>query len=155
YLQIESRPAGAWWRRRRGRPGSSFSWTEPRMSERGSPMSDITRGCTNQDHQIEELKKDLHRLGEEVAKAVSCPGISDAVLALIAAIDYEDETLVESSLASLLAALAGVADNCIAKELKAADGVKSGLKEGWQKYIDKKAYDIAVFEEIKDKIESF
>jgi hypothetical protein len=62
--------------------------------------------------------------------------------------------LVDASFASLLAGLAEVANDCVVKELDASDGTRAGLREGWQKYIDKKAYELAVFEEIKDQIES-
>jgi hypothetical protein len=68
--------------------------------------------------------------------------------------NYEDQTLVDSAHASLLSALAEVASDCVARELDVAENTKSGLREVRQKSIDKKAYDLAVFEKIRDEIES-
>lgn len=111
-----------------------------------------TKADTTRASEIEELKGELQRLADKFA--CKRQQVSDAALALIAALDYEDEALVESSSVSLLAGLAELANDCVAREISASEGTQAGLKEGWQKYIDKKAYDLAVFELIKDKIES-
>jgi hypothetical protein len=131
--------------------GSTFPWTEPKMSERESPMSDTMKNTLNR-NEIDELMTALQQLVDTAA--AKCPQVSEAAIGLITAVNYDDETLVNSAHASLLAALAELASNCVAWELSATEGTKSGLRAGWQKYINKKAYELAVFDEIKDKIES-
>jgi hypothetical protein len=101
---------------------------------------------------LDALIDELQRIAGETAS--KHPRISDAALGLIAACDYEDETLLDSSWASLLAALAEVANRCVARELAASEGTQTGIREAWQKRIDKQAYELSVFEKIKDKIES-
>jgi hypothetical protein len=118
------------------------------MNDEESPMSDTMPDCVSRS-EIEEWKQ-LQQLGEATARHE----ISDAVRDLIAAVDYRDKVLGDSSFASLLAVLAEVTRDFIVKNLDTVECIKSGLKEGWQKYFDKKAYEIAVFEELKDKIES-
>jgi len=108
-------------------------------------VSDTVNG-----NELDELKRDLQRLADSTAR----PELSDAVLAFITAINYDDEALMKSSLSSLLASLAEVVRDCIAGAITASEGTQAGLKEGWRKYIDKKAYDITAFEELKDTIES-
>lgn len=117
------------------------------MNEGESPMSDTVNR-----NEIDQLKSSLQHLAETAA--AKCPQVSDAALALITAVNYDDQTLVDSAHASLMAALAEVASDCVARELNATEGTKSGLREGWQKFIDKRAFELAVFEEIKDTIES-
>jgi len=114
-------------------------------------MSDTMPDTANRS-EIDELKSVLQRIADTIA--ANCPQVSDAALALIAAVNYDDQALVDSAHASLRSALAELASDCISRELSATEGMKSGLREGWQKYIDKKAYEIAVFEEIKDTVES-
>src|SRR5205823_13984102 len=99
---------------------------------------------------IDELLAELQRRADEFAGR--CPQVSDAALGLITAINYDDEALVHSSFASLMAALAEVANDCIERELAASDGTQTGIREGWQKYIDKKAFELAAFEKLKDTI---
>ena len=109
--------------------------------------SDATKGS-----EIDALKSALQHVADEVAG--TCPQVSDAALGLIAAVNYGDKTLLDSSYASLLAALPGVANNCITRELASSEGVQAGIRDGWRRYIDKKAYELSVFEEIKDHLES-
>jgi hypothetical protein len=123
------------------------------MNKGEPPMNDTMPDTVSQ-NELDELKRDLQRVGDEVAQAAARPQLSDAVLALVAAMDYQDETLLYSSCASLLAAIAELARDFIARELKESESTKTGLKEGWQKYINKKAFEMAILEEIKDKIES-
>lgn len=119
---------------------------------KGDVLMNDTQPDATKRSEIDELKGELQRLG---GKAVGTwPQVSDAALALIAAIEYDDETLVQSSSVSLGAGLAEVANGCVASALNASDGTQAGFREGWQKYIDKKAYELAIFEDIKDKIES-
>jgi len=102
--------------------------------------------------EIDELKSELQQLADLVA--AKCSNVGDAIVDLLAAVDYEDEALVDSTIVSLLAALANLTNKCIAKEVDTSKSVQAGLMNGWQKHIDKKAYEIAVFEVIKDTIES-
>jgi hypothetical protein len=104
-------------------------------------------------NEIDELKRELQRTSDTVVKD-SAPQVTDAVLALIAAVDYEDKALMDSSFASLMASLAELARDRIAKAISASEDTKAGLREGWKKFIDKKAFEITVIEEIKDKIET-
>jgi hypothetical protein len=121
------------------------------MNEGEAPMND-TKPDTLKDNEFDELKGELQRLADKAAG--TRPQVSDAALALIAALEYDDETLVKSSSASLAAGLAELANDCVARALSASDGTQAGLREGWRRYIDKKAYELAVLEDIKDKIES-
>lgn len=102
--------------------------------------------------EIEELKNELQRFADTAAE--KCPKVSDAAFDLITAINYEDEALVHSSYTSLLTSLAELANEWIAKELEISVAVQKGLTEGWKKYVDKKAFEIAMYDEIKDTIES-
>lgn len=98
------------------------------------------------------MKGEIQRLAD------NCVGthqqVSDAALAFIAALDYDDETLLEASSVSLAAGFAELANDCVARAMSESNGAQTGLKAGWRKYIDKKAYELAVLESIKDKIES-
>ena len=114
-----------------------------------NPMPDAR--ATND---IEELKRGLQRLADTVAKVGVRPQIRDAALDLISAIEYADESLTKSCLNSLAAAAAELASNMIAKELNASTGVKKGFKEAWKEYIDGKAYEIEIFDAVRDKIET-
>ncbi len=109
--------------------------------------SDATKGSD-----LDALKSELQRVADKVAGM--SPQVSDAALGLIAAVNYGDKTLLDSSFASLLAALPEVANNCITRELASSEGVQAGISDGWRRYIDKKAYELSVFEEIKDQLES-
>jgi vacuolar-type H+-ATPase subunit I/STV1 len=125
----------------------SFSWKEPEMNKGELPMQD-----TVSRNEIDELKRELQNLckvGKDRA-----PKVTDAVLALIAAVDYEDEALMDSSAASVMASLAELARDCIAKAIKVSEATKTALREAWKKHIDKKAFEITVIEEIKDEIET-
>jgi hypothetical protein len=119
------------------------------MKKGGSAMPDTVSDTMNR-NELDELKRGLQSLADSTAR----PELGDAVLALIAAINHEDEALMKSSLNSLLTSLAEVVRDCIAGAITASEQTQAGLKEGWHKYIDKKAYDITVFEELKDTIES-
>jgi hypothetical protein len=112
-------------------------------------MSDTMREGVNE---IEELKGALQRLAD--AAADKFQEVSDTASAFLTALNYQDQALVDSANASLLAAFAEVASKCVVMELGATARTKSGLKEAWLKYIDKKAYELTVFEDIKDEIES-
>jgi hypothetical protein len=113
-------------------------------------MKDTTPN-TGQGNDLDELESELQRLANKAAS--KCPQVADAALALITAVNYEGETLVDSSFASLQVALAEVANGCVVRELSASAGTQEGLRQGWQRYIDKKAYELTVLDEIKDKIE--
>ena len=122
------------------------------MSERESPMKD-TKSDATKGSDLDALKRELLQSVADKVAGMS-PQVSDAALGLIAAINYGDKTLLDSSFASLLAALPGVANNCITRELAASEGVQAGIRDGWRRYIDKKAYELSDFEEIKDYLES-
>jgi hypothetical protein len=115
-----------------------------------------TKPDTVRGNEIEELKGVLQRLAEDLAEkfAGRSQQVSEAALGLIAALEYGDETLFESSSASLAAGLAEVANGCVARELRASEGTQTGLREAWARYIDKKAYELSVFEDIRNAIES-
>src|SRR4051794_6216032 len=100
---------------------------ESKMNEGEAPMNDTTRDTANRS-EIEELKSVLQQLADTAA--TKWPQVSDAALALVTALNYNDPTLVESADASLLTALAGLANEGIVKELRATEETKSGLKEG-------------------------
>jgi HAMP domain-containing protein len=102
---------------------------------------------------------DVERMVDELQKAAEaipdkCSPVSDAILGLIAAIRYDDQALVDSALASLGSGLAPLATACIAKELDVSRTLQCALKDVWQKQIDKRAFELAAFEEVKDIIES-
>jgi hypothetical protein len=119
---------------------------------RDCPMNEA-KPNTAMANDLEKMIGEWQRLADALAD--KCPQISDAALAFITAINYHDETLVDSSLASLRSALAEFANTCIARELKASSEMQAGVKDGWQKYVDdKKAFELAVFECVKDTIES-
>ncbi len=111
-----------------------------------------TQQDTVKGNEIEKLKADLQQCAERIAGRFQ--QVSDAALALIAALEYEDETLFESSSASLVSGLAEVANTCVTKELGASKETQEGLRQGWRQHIDKKAYELSVFEEIRNTIES-
>ena len=102
--------------------------------------------------EIDKLIADLEHLAD-VAVGM-CPQASDAARTLIAALQYNDKVLVDSALTSLFPALADVVDECIPKEINLSAVTQESLGESWQKHINGKAYEFAVFEDIKDKIES-
>jgi hypothetical protein len=111
------------------------------------PTDTVTR------NEVDELKSELRRLADSADEALR-PQVRDAALDLIAAINYDDKTLMDSCFNSLLVGMADMARNYIPKDLSAAKGVKEGFKKAWEKFINKKAYDIAIFEDIKDVVES-
>jgi hypothetical protein len=118
---------------------------------KGEPPMSHTGTDTGKANDLDELKDTLQQIAD---KAAGYQQIGDAALALIAALDYRDETLVESSFVSMATGLAKLANDCVAKALDVSHNVQARLKEGWQKHIDKRAFEIAVFEDIKDNIES-
>jgi hypothetical protein len=118
------------------------------MNKGELPMHD-----TASRNDVDELKRELQRLCDTLVKT-HAPQVTDAVLALMTAADYDDEALLNSSFASVLAALADLGRDLIVKEIRTLETVKATLREAWIKYIDKKAFEIAFFEEIKDRIET-
>lgn len=120
------------------------------MNESERAMHSIISDTVSR-NDIDELKDVLQELADV---ANSSQAVSTAALELLTAVNYKDGVLVESAFESLLVALAAIANEYIAKELAASEGTKTGINEAWNQHIDRKAYDIAVFDEVKDRIES-
>src|SRR5436190_23276811 len=86
------------------------------------PMNDTKPGIA-EGNKIGKLDDVLQRLTD----AGQYQQLSDAIRAYIAAISYKDQILATSSRASLLAALADVANDVITEALDASEGMRAGL----------------------------
>ena len=94
----------------------------------------------------------LNRELEAIAKQGVSPLLSDAVQSVLTAIDYEDETLLESSFASLLNCLTEVARDLIGREISASENAKNVIRIYWRDSIDLTVSEN--FDEVKNAIES-
>jgi hypothetical protein len=81
------------------------------------------------------------------------PGISQAVRELLTAINYADETLINSSLHALREALRLFVRDIVQRELEVTEITKNHIQEGWRKHVDGAAAEN--FDELKKLIESF
>jgi beta-glucosidase-like glycosyl hydrolase len=102
---------------------------------------------------LDALKRELISQAK-AAEQSGFPQASEAMLSLLTAADYSDDTLMASAFHSFLDAGTDFVCMCIKKELEQCEATKTGIRKGWRESVDKKAYEIEVFEELKDLIES-
>jgi hypothetical protein len=100
---------------------------------------------------LEALKENL----EGIANASSQvgPAVSHAIRDFVAAISYEDKTLMKSSWNSLLEAFCDFVRDIIQKEIAASHATKTALQEGWRHFVDGVACED--FDELTKEIGSF
>jgi len=115
-------------------------------------MNDTTPNIPRGD-KADELEGMLRML-QRLADATKNQQVIDKTRAFTAAISYNDQILVESTRASLLAAYADVANGFITEALGASEGTQKSLGEWWRLYLDKKVYGFTDLEEFKDRIVS-
>jgi hypothetical protein len=101
-------------------------------------------------NKLEELKEKFESLAKSTARV--SPRLSHAARDLLTAISYEDETLIDSSLNSLMEALRMLVREIVQKELDAAKGTKIGIQKGWQECVDGAVHEN--FDPLKKVIES-
>jgi hypothetical protein len=99
---------------------------------------------------IDALKEKLQDIAGSSARVA--PQLSDAILDVLTALDYADESLLASSCNSLLSCLVVVARDIIQREVKASEDTREGIKKAWREHVDGVACEN--FDEIKNVIES-
>lgn len=97
---------------------------------------------------MDALKTELKSL----AGSGTDPKLTQPIEDMLTALDYADETLLESSFHSLLSGMADVARDFIVNELKQVNATKEGIARGWKEHVDGRPCED--FDELRNVIES-
>jgi hypothetical protein len=79
--------------------------------------------------------------------------LTDAIRDILAAIEYKDYVLVDSSVQALCAGLVSVGRDVVTSELSRSEATKASIRQVWQEDIDGQACEN--FDELKNFIEAF
>lgn len=100
-------------------------------------------------NELKALERELERLSNSSNVR---PEFSRAMLDVMAALNYADEILVNSSFEAFLSSLSDVTRSLIQRELAASENTKTAIRQGWREYVD--GSPLENFDDLKNLIES-